>query len=536
MFTIKIKDDTFREVFKKHNNASLECNDTNLGEIIAWLMLNRPPIVEIEIRHPTSSIFLPRTIVNVTVPEHKEADARTCVEIFHLHCHFEPENENDALNARRFLVQKLGKKNVLNTYVWHEVNGPHMKWSWEIWIESLNALSIAALNMMSLSNKYPDLRFMFHCDTDDEYTDHAVRMCYVKEKDDLDLHFFQESSKYAGPQAHKRKTNETTIFSMGETFNRVDLLLSQKYDAMERSQDVDVLPSYFLPHGSPPLPIEPCKSADFLIKLSEKLSESKNRPKAIVFMSPHFLRDGFVVSTCSKPTTLYDFDDDTDPLKLKKLESLNYPCDGHPSIAKEVASRIRATGMQCDESPTRGMDHGVWTCLKLLFPRADIPVISLSVSRSLSAWEHIQVGRALSPMSRKGVLLLGSGEVVHNVPLMGERQSIPQSFCVDFESWLEDASMKSLPGSRRDKTLCDWKTLAPHAKIAHPESQPWPKHMNINRPFSSPGEHLMPWYFCYGAGGYNATVKCLSKEYLGSLPMSAYVFQETSSNSSSAKL
>ena len=85
MFTIKIKDDTFREVFKKHNNGSLECNDTNLGEIIAWLMLNRPPIVEIEIRHPTSSIFLPRTIVNVTVPEHKEADARTCVEIFHLH-------------------------------------------------------------------------------------------------------------------------------------------------------------------------------------------------------------------------------------------------------------------------------------------------------------------------------------------------------------------------------------------------------------------------------------------------------------------
>ena len=58
-------------------------------------------------------------------------------------------------------------------------------------------------------------------------------------------------------------------------------------------------------------------------------------------------------------------------------------------------------------------------------------------------------------MSRKGVLLLGSGEVVHNVPLMGERQSIPQSFCVDFERWLEDASMKSLLGSRRDKTLCD---------------------------------------------------------------------------------
>ena len=528
MNTIYIADKGFQDVFRKRFslNGSTTAKDSELGDVIAWIMLNRPPSVHIEIRSSRKDrlpIVLPRPTVQVSVPESRpEADHRKCVEIFHIHCHFEPDTESDALSSLKTLKETLGEKQVLNDHVWHEVNGPHTKWSWELWIESTEALSVAAVTLMTLGKRYPDLNYMFHCDSDDEYTDHSLRMCFIGQRDDLDLLFFQETLSYMGPQAHIRKTNDDMVYSMGETWRREDLL-KKTYDAMERSHGLDALPSFFLPHGSPPLPIEPCKSADFLNQLSKNLS----CPKAIVFMSPHFLRDGFVVSTATNPSTLMDFDDDTDPDKLKILESLNYPCRGSPTVAREVANRIRAAGLKCDESPTRGMDHGVWTCLKLLFPKADVPVISLSVSRSLSAREHVLVGRALSPLSRKGVLLLGSGEVVHNVPLMGERQSTPQDFCIEFERWLEDASMKSLPGSRRDELLCNWRKLAPFADLAHPKSQPWPKHMTMmNRPFCSPGEHLMPWYFCYGAGGYNVRVKCLSKEYLGSLPMSAYEFKD----------
>lgn len=372
-------------------------------------------------------------------------------------------------------------------------------------------------------------------------------MCYIGDQDDLDLLFFHETSNYVGPQSNKRKTNESDVFSMGEKWCRKDLLSGEMYDAMERSQNNETLPSYFLPHGSPPLPIESCKSADFLKQLSEKLLTRKHPPKAIVFMSPHFLREGFVVSSAIKPATIYDFDDDTDPEKLKLLETLTYPCDGSPSVAQEVRlsfslfshsfpsltpttspqvqNRILAAGIKCETNQYRGMDHGIWTCLYLLFPKANIPVVSLSVSSSLSAREHILVGRALSPMSRKGVLLLGSGEVVHNVPLMGKRCSKPKPFCIEFEKWLEDTSRK-VPGSRRDDALCLWKTSAPFASEAHPLSQSWPSHMKISKPFTSPGEHLMPWFFCFGAGGYNATVKCVSKEYLGSLPMAGYLFEE----------
>lgn len=286
------------------------------------------------------------------------------------------------------------------------------------------------------------------------------------------------------------------------------------------------LPSLFLPHGSPPIPLWPCSSSVFL---KEAASRLPRRPRAIVFMSPHFVSDdvdAFVVSAAVKPETIHDFDEDTDPVKRKQLEMLTYPCPGHPTLAREVARRIRKdAGMTCRISETRGMDHGSWTTLYLMFPDADIPVVSLSVKKNLDAAEHIRVGRALRTLSAPGsdVLLLGSGEVVHNVPLMGAPDSKPEPWCVEFESWLEDAAGQTDP-DERDKTLGAWRVRAPGALVAHPLRQTWPERFKIEEPFVSPGEHLMPWFFAFGASGRGASVSCVSKEYLGSLPMSAYIF------------
>ena len=171
------------------------------------------------------------------------------------------------------------------------------------------------------------------------------------------------------------------------------------------------------------------------------------------------------------------------------------------------------------------MDHGVWTPLYVMFPKADVPVVSLSVRSDLDPRAHILAGRLLAPLRKEGILLLGSGEAVHNVHLMGERTSPRQPWCVEFEGWIEDTILASPPSSssssslsftnnlERDAVLAKWKTLAPSADIAHP-------------PGISPGEHLMPLLFAYGCAGEDRgrAGRCVHKEYLGSLPMAAYEF------------
>ena len=144
------------------------------------------------------------------------------------------------------------------------------------------------------------------------------------------------------------------------------------------------------------------------------------------------------------------------------------------------------------------------------------------MSKSLSAEEHIAVGRALAPLAREGILLLGSGEVVHNVPLMGPRGSPPAAWCLSFEAWLEGL-LALTPGPARDIALAAYRE-APGAETALPTGQPWPAERSLTTPFSSPGEHLMPWFFAYGASGPGGTGSCVHKEYLGSLPMAAYEF------------
>lgn len=118
------------------------------------------------------------------------------------------------------------------------------------------------------------------------------------------------------------------------------------------------------------------------------------------------------------------------------------------------------------------------------------------------------------------------------MPLMGARDSEPEDWCRSFEGWIEE-QMSLPPTHARDKALSRWNTLAPDAAIAHPRSQAWPAERGLLTPFSSPGEHLMPWFFAYGV--HRETIgRCVHKEYLGSLPMAAYEFS-ASSNASDTK-
>ena len=453
----------------------------------------------------------------------------------------------------------------LHSHVWHSKNGPHDPWSWELWVESTAGLGAALEHMMM--HRTAGLYLCAHPDTDQEHTDHAGRMCWVGPVDPspLDIGFFPEAPPhYQGPRRAARVSSKAAVFSMGQRwprrkdgtvedalYGRVDRAadghsISQSSSEAQASistgihEDTTIgsrvappavsalegrvgslatgasllpVPPLFLPHGSPPIPIERCASEIWLRSASARLPF---KPKAIIFMSPHFSTEGqFAVSTSASPQILYDFDKDTDPVKLQLLQQLRYQCSGAPEIARRVAELLRGAGLACDEDGAQGLDHGVWTPLYVMFPAADVPVCCVSVRSDLSAQMHLKAGRALHPLVAEGVLICGSGEVVHNVPLMGARGSPVATWCSEFEGWLESTvgvchGVSELSQAEQDARLIAWQQ-APGADIAHPAD--------------SPGEHLMPFFFAYGAAGEGVIVRCLHKEYLGSLPMAAYEFQ-----------
>eukprot|EP00462_Mataza_sp_D1_P018890 CAMPEP_0175128378 /NCGR_PEP_ID=MMETSP0087-20121206/4896_1 /TAXON_ID=136419 /ORGANISM="Unknown Unknown, Strain D1" /LENGTH=293 /DNA_ID=CAMNT_0016410435 /DNA_START=129 /DNA_END=1006 /DNA_ORIENTATION=+ len=258
---------------------------------------------------------------------------------------------------------------------------------------------------------------------------------------------------------------------------------SKKQKVQGNSQGTGIgemrLPAYFLPHGAPPLPIRDCSSARYLQQFAAQLPF---RPTGIVFMSPHHYEDEFTASASPDPETLMDFDEDTDPVALKQLCQLRYPCKGCPELAARVQKMCQVAELSSNHKdgefridPNRGLDHGIWTVLYVAFPSADIPVVSLSVRKDLDAKAHMELGRALAPLADEGILL-----------------TLPS-------------------GPARDKKLLAWKD-APFAAKAHPMTS------QVKPGFSSPGEHLMPWFFAYGAGGVETECVRSHREYLGSLP------------------
>ena len=370
------------------------------------------------------------------------------------------------------------------------------------------------------------LFFCFHADTDQESTDHGARLAWVGPRDPLPLDhgFFEDPpASYSGPAARRaRRSDARDLFSMGSLWPRGEdgSLRAGVYGAILRAQEeggsdagapapaTGEMPVLFLPHGAPPVPIEPCLSSDFLRSAAARLP---GPPSAIVFMSPHFMSgEGgddagvFRLSASPWPSTIYDFDDDTDPAALEKLRRLKYPCPGDPALARRAGGLLKAAGFDVEFDAERGLDHGAWTPLYEMFPGAGVPVVSISVRGDLSTEAHLAAGRALAPLRSQGVLLVGSGEVVHNVPEMGPRASPPQPWCLEFEAWAEAAMATGGAGA----ALAGWKD-APGAAKSHPAG--------------SPGEHLMPLLFTAGAGG--ADPGCpVHKEYLGSLPMGAYAW------------
>lgn len=257
------------------------------------------------------------------------------------------------------------------------------------------------------------------------------------------------------------------------------------------------MPSLFLSHGAPTLPLTDTPARGFL----QQLGHTLERPKAILVVSAHWETAVPTVNAVDSNETIHDFGGFS-----RALYDLRYPALGSPTLAARVAERLRANGIDCDVDRRRGLDHGAWVPLLLLYPRADIPVLQLSVQPHLGPEHHLRVGRALAPLRDDGVLIIGSGSFTHDLSeFRGHNPNDPAPDWVNsFADWFDVALVNG-----KTDVLLDYRRGAPFATKNHPTE-----------------EHLLPLYAALGAAGEKARVKRLHASSTYSvLRMDVYAFQ-----------
>jgi len=257
-----------------------------------------------------------------------------------------------------------------------------------------------------------------------------------------------------------------------------------------------MLPSLFLSHGAPTLPLMDSPARTFLSEIGGAFA----RPKAVLVISAHWETAAPQINAVDRNDTIHDFFGFPRP-----LYELHYPAPGAPSLAAEVADLLRASGLSCTIDARRGLDHGAWVPLMLIYPQADIPVLQLSIQPHLGPRHHLLLGRALERLRGEGVLIVGSGSLTHDLSeFRGQGPDDPAPDWVNgFADWVKDALDLG-----RTEDLLDYRRRAPFAVKNHPSE-----------------EHFLPLFAALGAAGasWRADQLHASSTY-GVLRMDVYAF------------
>ncbi|MCG6143922.1 4,5-DOPA dioxygenase extradiol [Leptospira bandrabouensis] len=172
-------------------------------------------------------------------------------------------------------------------------------------------------------------------------------------------------------------------------------------------QSSETLPSLFLGHGSPMNAIEENEFVEGLRNLSSDLP----KPKAILCISAHWVTDGTFVTAMENPPTIHDFGGFP-----KALFDVQYPAPGNPELAKLVQSMVKSQNVKLDYE--WGLDHGAWSVIKHIYPDANVPIVQLSMDYKTSPEQHFQLAKELIPLRNHGVLIIASGNIVHNLRMV----------------------------------------------------------------------------------------------------------------------
>lgn len=189
------------------------------------------------------------------------------------------------------------------------------------------------------------------------------------------------------------------------------------------------MPTLFLGHGSPMNALE---QNDFTRSLS-KLANELPKPKAILCISAHWMTSGTWVTHMKNPKTIHDFYGFP-----QELFNVQYAAPGSPELAELVASIISQPKIFSDEEKW-GLDHGTWSVLRHMYPKADIPIIQLSLDMTKPIEFHLALGKQLSPLRDQGILIVGSGNVVHNLRMISWNENAnPHPWATEFDQWIKE--------------------------------------------------------------------------------------------------
>lgn len=264
---------------------------------------------------------------------------------------------------------------------------------------------------------------------------------------------------------------------------------------------MDTLPSLYLSHGSPMTALDAGEAGAFWRQLGPAIATRFGTPRAVLAVSAHSLTREPLLLAGARHEAVYDFSGFPDA-----LYRLRYDAPGAPELAERVAGLLEAAGVPVHRQDGSGLDHGIWTPLRSMFPAADIPVLPLAWPPMWAPAELFRLGQALAPLAAEGVLVMGSGAITHNLRLFMQGRGpidapeIPESAA--FRGWVhERTSAADWPA------LFAYRTQAPHAAHMHPSD-----------------EHWLPFYVAAGAGGGAPGLRLHASVTHGHLGMDAYAF------------
>ncbi|WP_417667912.1 dioxygenase [Roseibium sp.] len=263
--------------------------------------------------------------------------------------------------------------------------------------------------------------------------------------------------------------------------------------ALKRSDSEKNLSPLFLAHGSPMLALTDIPAHRFLRSLASQMAQ----PKGIIVLSAHWETPDQRISAPGPLPTIHDFGGFP-----QALFDIQYPAEASAELVAEVERHLSANNITARTDDSWGLDHGAWVPLSLVYPDLAVPIVALSLPNSSTPESLHALGRSLAPLTRDGILLVGSGSTIHNLRKLQPEGSPAADWAESFDAWVDEG----LAGG--DIRYFSDLDAAPDFRSAHPTD-----------------EHFLPLFFAMGAAGKNVPAELLHRSYShGSLSMSYFRF------------
>ena len=248
------------------------------------------------------------------------------------------------------------------------------------------------------------------------------------------------------------------------------------------------MPALFIGHGSPMNAIED----NTVTRGWREIASRIPRPQAILCVSAHWESRGVFACAAPEPKTIHDFYGFP-----QALFDVRYPAPGDPALARRVGDVVKS--VKVHPTDEWGLDHGTWSVLRVMYPRADIPTLQLSIDTSQPGAFHLALGRELAALRNEGVLILGSGNIVHNLRLLNFRDPAAPEWVPRIDDAVRTRILEN-----RHAELADWHSLDPQIALAVPTP-----------------EHYLPLLYVLGTQREDDKVELFNNEYFSTISMTS---------------